>query len=74
MEVENVNLSAQTVLTVTLTHGGAASTIGHITLSALGEGELELNSEDGAVVPAVQTGDVVTVMNGSAAIVTGIFN
>lgn len=74
VEVEDVNLPAATVLTVTLTHSGSVSTIGQITLNNLGEGELDLESQDGDVVPAVATGDVVTVMNGSAAVVTGVFN
>lgn len=62
------------MLKVTLTHNAVATSIGSITLSAEGEGELELNSQDGMTVPAVQTGDVVTVSNGAAAIASGIFN
>ena len=34
---------------------------GHITLNAFGAGELELNSQDGATVPAVVSGDMVIV-------------
>jgi hypothetical protein len=74
VEVENVNLAAGTVLNVSLTHAGTAVDIGLITLSALHEGELELNSQDGATVPAVQAGDIVTLSNGAAAVATGIFN
>jgi hypothetical protein len=73
VEVEHVNLPQGTVLSVSLTHGGTSTVIGHTTLNALGFGELELNSQDGDSVPAVQTGDVVTVMNGGAAVLAGVF-
>ena len=72
VEVEHVNLADGSVLDVTLTHAGSASNIGHITIS-LNRGELELESEHGAVVPAVQKGDVITVSNAGAAIVVGSF-
>ncbi len=74
VEVEDVNLPAGTALTVTVSHGGAATTVGQITLSGLGSGELELNTENGDVVPAVSSGDVVTVLNGATAVVSGVFN
>jgi hypothetical protein len=73
VEVEHVNLPQGTMLTVTLTHAGATTTLSTLTLNAAGEGELELNSQDGDSVPAVQAGDVITVMNGAAAIVAGVF-
>ena len=73
VEVEDVNLPAGTMLTVSLTHGGTTASIGSIKLSALGAGELELNSQDGDVVPAVQTGDTITVSNGGTAILVGVF-
>jgi hypothetical protein len=69
VEVEHVNLPAGTVLTVSV--GGSA--VGTITLSALGFGELELNSQDGDTVPAVKAGDMVVVSNGATAILTGVF-
>jgi len=69
VEVENVNLPARTVLDVSV----HSTVVGHITLSATGFGELELNSQDGDVVPAVQAGDVVIVSNGATAILTGVF-
>jgi hypothetical protein len=69
VEVEHVNLPAGTVLTVTV----AGNVVGHITLSALGFGELELNSQDGDTVPAVKAGDMVVVSNGATAILTGVF-
>jgi hypothetical protein len=34
---------------------------------------LELDSQDGQTVPAIQSGDVITVMNGGAAILAGVF-
>ncbi len=73
VEVENVNLAAGTVLDVSIQHGMTSTVVGHITLSALGFGELELNSQDGDAVPAVQSGDMVIVKNGTAAILTGVF-
>jgi hypothetical protein len=69
VEVEHVNLPAGTVLTVSV----AGNVVGHITLSALGFGELELNSQDGDTVPAVNPGDMVVVSNGATAILTGVF-
>jgi hypothetical protein len=73
VDVEQVNLPAGTVLTVTLTHAGATTTIGSITLNAFGGGELDLNSQDGDVVPAIVAGDVITVLNGTAAVLVGSF-
>jgi len=73
--VENVNLPANTVLTVSikLPNAAAATTVGTITLSALHEGELELDSRDGDAIPAVVTGTMVTVSNGATPILTGVF-
>jgi hypothetical protein len=73
VEVENVNLAAGTVLDVSIQHGATTTVAGHITLSALGFGELELNSQDGNIVPAVQAGDMVIVSNAGTAILTGVF-
>ena len=69
VEVEHVNLPAGTVLTVTI----QTVQVGTITLSATGFGELELDSQHGDTVPAVNSGDVISVSNGTAAILTGIF-
>ena len=68
VEVENVNLADGTSLEVDV--NGAK--VGTLTLK-LGEGELELNSQDGEVVPAVQKGDVVTVVSTVGAILSGAF-
>ena len=75
VEVEHVNLPANTVLTVSikLPNAAAATTVGTITLSALHEGELELDSRDGDAIPAVVTGTTVTVSNGATPILTGVF-
>jgi hypothetical protein len=74
VEVEHVNAPAGTSLDVSIQHGTSSPMmVGHIMLSATGEGELELNSQDGATVPAVQSGDMVIVSNGGTAILTGVF-
>ena len=73
VEVEDVNLAAGTVLTVVVIHGDARTMAGTITLDAFHSGELELNSQDGDTVPAVQQGDIVIVMNADVAILTGVF-
>ena len=71
VEVENVNLPAGTVLDVTV--GASPTVVGHITLNAFGEGELELRSQDGDVVPSVAAHDTVTVLNAGMAILSGTF-
>ena len=73
VEVENVNLAAGTILTVSVQHSGVTTSVGQITLSALGFGELDLQSQDGDTVPAVQKGDMVIVSNGGTAILSGVF-
>ena len=73
VEVEHVNLPQGTVLTVTLTHAGTTTTVGTFTLSATGFAELELNSQDGQTVPAVQSGDMIAVMNGASFVLSGVF-
>ena len=72
VEVENVNLPAGTVLTVTLQRGATMTPLGTIKLDAFGFGELELNSQDGDAVPAVQAGDMVLVAHGGT-ILAGVF-
>ncbi len=73
VEVEQVNLAEGTVLDVSVSSGGVATSIGQITLEAGGIGELELNSRAGDTVPAIVTGDVLTVSAGGSAIMTGAF-
>ncbi len=72
VEVENVNLPAGTVLGVAVVHAGVSTMVGSITLGS-GENELELDSQNGATVPAVVSGDMVTVSNGAAVILAGAF-
>ena len=74
VEVEHVNLPAGTVLTVMVQDGASAPmTVGHITLSTTGFGELELEAEHGASVPSILNGDVVSVTANGAAILAGVF-
>lgn len=73
VEAENVNLAAGTMLQVSVQRGTTITHVGTITLSALGEGELELNSEDGDNVPDIQKGDMVTVAHGATTILAGAF-
>ncbi len=73
VEVEHVNLPAGTNLGVGVSHAGVSTSIGTITLSISGEGELELDTRHGDTVPALVKGDIVTVSNGGAAILAGAF-
>jgi hypothetical protein len=70
VEVEDVNVAPGTVLDVYL--DGAQ--IGTITVAPVIQGgELELNSNDGAMVPSVKSGALVVVKNGASAVVAGVF-
>ena len=73
VEVENVNLPAGTVLTVAVVHAGVSTMVGTITLGRFGGGELELEAQNGAMVPSIMSGDIVTVSNGAAVILAGSF-
>ena len=73
VEVENVNLPSGTVLTVSIQHGATVLRAGTITLSAAVENELDLDSQDGDVVPAIQAGDMVIVTNAGTTILVGVF-
>ena len=70
VEVEDVNLAAGTKVDVFVDGEKAGS----ITISAapIRGGELELNSQDGQVVPAVKSGALVVVRNGTTAILSGV--
>ncbi len=59
VEAEHVNLPAGTVLTVLVND----APVGTLTLDRKGEGKLELESSRGDTVPAIQTGDRVTVVD-----------
>jgi hypothetical protein len=72
VEVENVNLPDGTVLTVSVVQGAVSTVVGTITLnSAIAENELELDSQNGAAVPALVAGNMVTVANGATIILAG---
>jgi hypothetical protein len=74
VEVEHVNLPAGTVLTVSVQSGANAPVqIGTIKLSSTGFGELDLESDKGAVVPAILNGDVLSVANAGTTILAGAF-
>lgn len=73
IEVENVNLPAGTVLTISVQEGVAITSVGSIKLSAFGQAELELESQKGATVPVVKKGDMVTVSNAGTPILAGVF-
>lgn len=70
-EVENVNLAQGTVPDACSM--AASQVVGHITLSAFSSGELELESQDGDIVPAVQAGDMVIVSIAGVTILSGVF-
>jgi len=70
VEVQDVNLPAGTALDVTV-DGAAAGTI-TVSAAPIRGGELDLNTQDGDVVPAVKAGSVVVVSNAGAAILSGV--
>jgi hypothetical protein len=69
VEVEDVNLPAGTKVSVEVN----GATVGTITISAapIRGGELELNTQDGQLVPKLSSGATVTIRNGEAAILSG---
>lgn len=70
VEVENLNLPAGTTLQVWVNN----EPIGRLVVSgppARG-GELELSSRDGAVVPKLETGDVISLRNNAGALLSGV--
>ena len=70
VQVEDVRVAPGTVLDVYL-NGNAVGTI-TVDAATLG-GELELNSQDGSLVPSVASGSVVVVKQGDRGIVAGVF-
>jgi hypothetical protein len=69
VEVEDVNVATGSLLDVYL-NGNKIGTI-QVAALTLG-GELELNSQDGDVVPAVAKGDVIVVRLGDRALLSGV--
>jgi len=74
VEVENVNLANGTVLTVAIVHNGTSTAAGTIMVnSSSDENELELDSQNGNMVPTVVAGDMTTVSNRAQVILAGVF-
>lgn len=70
VQVEDVNIAVGSVLDVYLN----GSKIGSVTVAAITlGGELELNSQDGDMVPSVSKGSWIVVKNGEQAVVAGVF-
>lgn len=70
VEVEDVNLPEGTNVAV-FVEGTQIGTI-RISAAPIRGGELELNTQDGQLVPKVEAGDVIVVRNGSTAILSGV--
>ena len=74
VDVQDVNQPAGTVLTVTVIHAGVSTIAGTITAGKGGsDNDLELDSQNGDMVPAVVSGDMITVSHGTAVILAGVF-
>jgi hypothetical protein len=74
VDVQDVNQPAGTVLTVTVIHAGVSTIAGTITVGKGGsDNDLELDSQNGDLVPTVVSGDMVTVSQGTAVILAGVF-
>ncbi len=67
--VNQVRLPAGTVLNVLINN----ASVGNITLNAVGEGVLRLDTANGGTVPTIVAGDTATVKNGDATILNGVF-
>jgi hypothetical protein len=72
VEVEDVNLADGTKLTVTLLRGTTTIPAGSLTV-ALRFGEIDVNTNDGDLVPQAKVGDIVIVSDaGGTALLTGV--
>ncbi len=72
VEVEDVNLPDGTKLTVTLTRGATVIPAGGLTLTAR-SGEIDVNTNDGDLVPQAKSGDIVIVSDAAGtALLTGV--
>ncbi|HJU56863.1 MAG TPA: hypothetical protein VJ715_19920, partial [Pyrinomonadaceae bacterium] len=70
VQVENVNVAAGTALNVFVN----GTRIGALTINSFRQGELERNTNDGQLVPAINDGTTVVVKNSAGAtIVSGAF-
>jgi CHRD domain/FG-GAP-like repeat len=70
IELAQVNLPAGTILNVTV----GTTAVGNIVMRAEGEGKLKLRSTNGDIIPVIIDGTSVTVKNGTATILSGIFH
>ena len=75
VEVENLRRFKGQILTISLTTAAGSTTVlGTITVSPLGTGKLELETQRGQQVPNVQAGDKVTVTTeGGVLLLSGTF-
>lgn len=72
VEVEDLNLANGTVLTVSLMRGGVSIPAGTMTLTAR-LAEIDVNTNDGDVVPQAKSGDVVVVADSTGrALLSGV--
>jgi hypothetical protein len=72
VEVEDVNLPDGTKLNVTLTRGAVVTQAGSLTLTAR-IGEIDVNTNDGDLVPQAASGDIVIVSDAAGtALLTGV--
>ncbi len=72
VEVEDVNLPDGTKLNVALMRGTTSIPAGSLTL-ALHTGEIDVNTNDGDLVPQAKAGDIVVVSDaGGTALLTGV--
>lgn len=72
VEVQDVNLPDNTVLTVLLDHEGNRMRVGELRLTQ-GAGELDLRGRDGDQAPQAQSGDIVVVRQNHTAVLAGVF-
>src|ERR671915_99566 len=70
LNVEVEDVSPNTAFTIEV----SGNTLGTITTNSFGTAELELNTNDGQVVPRVVSGDVVEIFQGTQLVLSGSFN
>ena len=70
LNVEVEDVTPNTAFTIEV----SGNTLGTITTNSFGTAELELNTNDGQVVPRVVSGDVVEIFQGTQLVLSGSFN
>jgi hypothetical protein len=73
VEVENLKALKGQTLKVSVTSGPTTTQVGTITISALGAGKLELESQRGQSVPNILAGDKVSVSSDTTLVLSGTF-